>query len=91
MDGISCDRCGRGLLIDSDVRYLVTVEIKAAYDPMEITRDDLKRDLQAEMRRLLAQMENISEEEAQQQVYQKMTFDLCPACRTQFVRNPLGR
>lgn len=91
MDGIACDRCGKGLLIDSDVRYVVTIEVKAAYDPMEITKDDLKRDFEAEMRRLLSQMEKISEEEAQEQVYKKFTFDLCPACQKKFVRNPLAR
>lgn len=91
MNGIECDRCGKGLLLDSDVRYIVTVEVKAAYDPMEITRDDLKRDFEAEMRRLLARMEKISEEEAQEQVYKKFTFDLCPDCRKRYIRNPLGR
>ena len=47
MEGISCDRCGEGLLIDDDVRYIMRVEMVAAYDPMEITRQDLERDLDA--------------------------------------------
>ena len=55
MNGISCDRCDKGLLIDEDVRYEAFIVVKAAYDPMEITDEDLNRDHESEMRRLLVQ------------------------------------
>ena len=43
MNGISCDRCDKSLLVDEDVRYEVRIVVQAAYDPMEITREDLER------------------------------------------------
>ncbi len=91
MDGLVCDRCGSGLLLDSPVRYEVRIEVKAAYDPMEITEEDLRKDYRAEMERVLRQLEGISAEEAQDQVYRELRFDLCAACRRPFLMNPLGR
>lgn len=91
MDGLTCDRCGRGLLLDAPVRYEVRIEIKAAYDPLEITDEDLERDLEAEMKKILIELEGVSAEEAQDQVYRKLAFDLCATCRRPYMKNPLGR
>ena len=33
--GLICDRCSANLLVDSDVRYLVMIEVYTAYDPLE--------------------------------------------------------
>lgn len=90
MDGFTCDRCNEPLLVRTDVRYEVKIEVKAAYDPMEITEDDLNLDHRAEMEKLLQQMEGLSAEEAQNQVYRAFKFDLCPPCRREYLRNPLG-
>ena len=43
MDHLTCDRCGNGLLLDAPVRYEVRIEVKSAYDPLELTREDLDR------------------------------------------------
>ena len=40
MEGITCDRCGKSLLIDESVRYEVKIVVQAAYDPMELTAED---------------------------------------------------
>ena len=85
MHGISCDRCGKGLLIEEDVRYEVGIVVKAAYDPMEMTPEDLARDHQAEMKRLLEQMKDLSAEEAQDQVYRTFKYDLCPPCQKKYL------
>ncbi len=42
MGAFHCDRCGKGLLVDADVRYEVRIEIKAGYDPMEVASKDLE-------------------------------------------------
>ena len=89
MEGIACDRCGAALLVGSDVRYEVRIEVKAAYDPMEITREDLKRDLRGEMARLIEKMSGMSKEEAEAQVFKSFKFDLCPPCQKLYVRAPL--
>ena len=87
---LTCDRCGKILLLDEDVRYKVRVEIYAAYDPMELTADDLAKDHEAEMRRILRNLEKQDERTVAESVHKAMEFELCPACQRAFVRNPLG-
>lgn len=90
MQGLVCDRCGATLLLESDVRYQVRIEVLAAYDPMEITRADLERDLEGEMKQLLESMENMDPADLESQVYRRFEFDLCPHCQREYLRDPLG-
>ena len=91
MEGISCDRCGDGLLIDDDVRYVMGIEITAAYDPMEITQEDLEGDLDAEIAQTIKDLEAADPEEMQRQVHYRERFDLCPRCRKAVMEDPLFR
>ncbi len=86
----TCDLCGNELLKEKEVRYEVRIEVKAAYDPLNISQEDLDRDFRAEIARVLQQLEGVSLAEAQNQIYRKFEFDLCPACQRAYVRNPLG-
>ena len=90
MDRLTCDRCGRGLLLDAPVRYDVSIEVKSAYDPLELTTEDLI-DAEAEMKRLIEKLRTVSPEAAQDEVYRKFRFDLCATCQKAFLRNPLGK
>ncbi len=81
MQGLSCDRCGKSLLVDEGIRYLARVEIAAAYDPPEITRADLDRDFDAEIRRLVRAMEEGDARAMTEEVAVVRRFDLCPPCR----------
>ena len=85
MHGLSCDRCGKSLLIDEETRYLARVEVVAAYDPPELTKQDLERDFDAEIRRLVEAMEGRPARELEEQVAVVRRFDLCPPCRAAFV------
>lgn len=87
----TCDLCGKPLLADEDTRYVVRIEVYAACDPMEITEADLQEDHAAEMRKLIEQMKGLSAEEAEDQVYRKFRFDLCPACQAKYLEDPLLR
>jgi hypothetical protein len=91
MNHQTCDLCGQPLLVESDVRYEVRIQVKAAYDPLEITEEDLEQDLRAEIAKVLRQLEGISEEEAQNEVYRQFEFDLCATCQRKYVRQPLPR
>ena len=91
MDGIVCDRCGEGLLLDSDVRYVLNLEIQAAYDPMEITPADLEKDFDAEYRKILKELDQLPAAEAERQVHFRKQYDLCPKCRREFLSDPLFR
>lgn len=89
LDGISCDRCGKSLLIDEDVRYQVKVIVQAAYDPMEISKGDLEKTGVDSWKSLLKSLENLSAEEAQDQVYREIRFDLCPPCQKAYLVSPI--
>jgi hypothetical protein len=67
----------------------VKVEVYAAYDPMEITAEDLEQDHSDQVNQLLENMKNLSAEEAEEQVYKKFRFDLCPACQARYLKDPL--
>ncbi|MFH1231965.1 MAG: hypothetical protein V1709_10770 [Planctomycetota bacterium] len=84
-----CDRCGKGLLIGEDVRYEVTVEIKSAYDPLELTRDDLRKNFNDEILRLLNQMKDKDPQELEDEVYKIFKFDICLKCQKEIIKNPL--
>jgi hypothetical protein len=86
----TCDLCGQELLENSGVRYEVRIEVQAAYEPLNLSEDDLSRDFQAEIAKVLQELENVSLAEAQNQVYRKFEFDLCPECQRGFVRDPLA-
>ena len=88
--GLNCDRCDKTLLLDETVRYEVRMIVRAAYDPMEITREDLEKSSTTDWSTLLAELETLTEEEAQDQVYRELAFDLCPTCQQNFLKAPLG-
>ena len=89
MDRLTCDGCGAPLLVESDVRYELKIEVKAAYDPMELTDDDLEKDHAAEMAKIVAQLKNITEAEAMDEVYRTFRFDLCMPCQKKYLKRPL--
>ena len=90
MNGISCDRCDNGLLLDAPVRYEVRIEVKSAYDPMELTREDLAS-AEGELHALIENLKDYSSEKAQDEVYRKFKFDLCATCQKAFLAAPLGK
>ena len=90
MDGLTCDVCGESLLIESDVRYRVRIEVFAAYDPLEISRGDLQRDLRKEMAELIERMKTMDPAELEDQVYKRFEYDLCPECQKVYLKDPLG-
>lgn len=86
----SCDLCKRQLDNTSDLRYVVKMEVFAAFDPVANEEED-DRDHLEEIQGILERLEDCDEEQAGEDVYQQLRFDLCPECRKKFVKNPLGR
>ncbi len=89
MDRLTCDRCGNGLLLDAPVRYEVRIEVKSAYDPMELTEDDLAKAAE-DLKQALEAVQNLSAEEAMDEIYKEFRFDLCRTCQKLFIQSPLG-
>lgn len=83
-----CDRCGQPIEARA-LRYIARIQVYAAYDPLEITFDDLSRDYTAEMRRILEECRDLTEEDLMRDVYMDFTFDLCPSCQKRYIQNPL--
>jgi len=80
--GATCDLCGADLL-GLETRYVLTMELAQAYDPMEVTAGDLRRDLRGELEALVRTMEKLTAAEAkrlEEEVYSSFRFDVCPAC-----------
>jgi hypothetical protein len=68
--------------------YRVTIEAVADPTPPAIADEDLARDHRAEIERLLAQLEGLSEEEALAQVCRRLTLHLCGPCYRQWIEDP---
>ena len=84
----SCDLCKRTLDPEDDLRYVVKLEVYAAFDPLEVEEDN---DNLQEIHEILERMDDASSEEIGDDVYQQLRFDLCPECRVRFLKNPLAR
>ncbi len=86
----TCDLCKRHLDPDEDIRYVVRIEISAAFDPT-VQEGEEDRDHLLEVQELLEQLEESQGDRVGEDVHQELQFDLCPECRRKFSRNPLGR
>jgi hypothetical protein len=91
MKHATCDLCEKPLSANSEVRYELRMEIKAAYDPLVLDDEDLQKDHQIEIARVLRQLEGLTTLEAQNEVHQVFDFDLCRACQRRFLQNPLPK
>jgi hypothetical protein len=87
----SCDLCKRSFDPDDDLRYVVKIEIFAAYDPNAGAEGDDDHDHLQEIQDILETMEDAEDERIGEDVYQQLRFDLCPECRRKFLKNPLAR
>lgn len=83
-----CSRCGRRLEKDS-LRYVVRIQVSAAYDPLKITKRDILKDHTEEIERLVRQCEGMTKSELMRDVYAKFKFDLCRPCQKVYVADPL--
>ncbi|MGD9722557.1 MAG: hypothetical protein AB7O59_14595 [Pirellulales bacterium] len=86
----SCDCCQRRLDPD-DLRYVVKMEVYAAFDPSATDETEDDRDHLQEIQEVLARSENVADEQVAKDVYEQLRFDLCPECRKKFLKNPVGR
>lgn len=85
---ITCDGCGT-LLKKHGLRYTVKIDVRAAYDELEIGLADLVRDHDQEIRELIEKLANRDPREVEETVYKLIQLDLCPRCQRAFIRDPL--
>jgi hypothetical protein len=85
-----CHRCAAQLEPGKGQFYVVRIEAFADPTPPDLTKEDLERDIAAEIDRLIEAMSDLSSQEAMDQVYRKMTVYLCNTCYRQWIENPTG-
>jgi len=85
-----CDICGRKIK-QKEIRYELKIELKAAYDKLEITLFDLMRDHQKEYEKLIRKIkeEKLDAEKLQEDIYKRFDFHLCRDCQQRYIRKPL--
>jgi hypothetical protein len=86
-----CDLCHRELDPEEDLRYVVKMEVYAAFDPMVADEESDERNHLQEIQDILEQLEEDDSDQIGADVYRQLRFDLCPECHKKFVKNPLGR
>jgi hypothetical protein len=85
---IRCDGCGAELPKGA-LRYTVRIDVRAAYDQIEIGLLDLVRDHRNELLRAIQDLEKKDAQELEDSVYKAMQLDLCPRCQRAFIQSPL--
>jgi hypothetical protein len=86
----TCDRCKREIDSESELRYVVRLEVQAMLEPSEMEVED-DRDHLLEIQEILERLDDEEDENIGEDVYQRRRFDLCPKCYRKFMKNPLGR
>lgn len=83
----SCDLCGREI---REERYTAKIEVAAAFDPDELTEEDLDTDHLDQIAESLAEMETTGDFDLEETGPRNFEFDLCPNCCRRFLKAPLG-
>jgi hypothetical protein len=89
-DPVLCARCLAELKPGAGDFYRINIEAMADPAPPAITAEDLEADLEQQIQKALAQMENLSAQDALNQVYRRLTLHLCADCYRQWIENPTG-
>ncbi|MBX9679972.1 MAG: hypothetical protein K2X38_14510 [Gemmataceae bacterium] len=86
----TCDRCGK-LIGQGDRHHVVRIEVTAAFDPNELSEEDLDADHLKEVGDLIKAIEadpNVAAAEVPKT--RSLRRDLCGDCVETFVQHPVG-
>jgi len=87
----TCDLCGKALTASGDPRYVVKIEAFPGFDPTEITEEDLEGDHMEAVSQILQRDASLPSDALTAPLHKGFRFDLCPACHTKFLKDPLGK
>lgn len=87
----SCDRCKRVIESEEELRYVVRMEVRAAFDGASDEDDQDDRDHLLEVHEILETVDELDDEDVTEEVYQQLKFDLCPECYRRFIKAPIGK
>ncbi len=83
----TCDLCGRSI---REERFVAKIEVAAAFDPEELTDEDLSVDHLEHIAETIAELENTGDFALDETGPKTFQFDLCPGCCRRFLQSPLG-
>ena len=83
-----CDGCG-AQMDEHSLRYTVNIDVRAAYNEIEVTLLDLVRNHRKEIIALLEKLEERDPVEVEEQIYKQIHLDLCPSCQKAYIKDPL--
>ena len=83
----TCDGCGKPV---DEERFVARIEVYPAFDPDQITEDDLDADHLAEMSEMLENIDLTEETLETDSGTRQLRLDLCSECRKRFLADPLG-
>ena len=87
----TCDRCKRVIDPQDELRYVVRMEVRAAMDLSETGDDHDDRDHLLEVHEILEAVDDLTNDEIADDIYQQLRFDLCPECYRRFIKSPVGK
>ncbi len=84
----TCDMCGKPLLADEDIRYVVKIEVYPSCDAMEMD-DDMDEEIE-EMEKDESEADAADPAEMLENgEYKTFRFDLCTKCHEKYLQDPL--
>ena len=85
----SCDRCGKNIDPELEVRFIVRIEIQASCESPCFGCDD-ECDHLLELNEILERLDDAECEAIGEEVYHRRKHDLCSSCYQQYRQNPLA-
>jgi hypothetical protein len=85
-----CDRCSVELTPGQGTFYVVRIEAFADPTPPLLDEPALARDPRREIRRLLASLADLSEQEILDQIHRRLVLYLCNDCYCFWIERPTG-
>jgi hypothetical protein len=79
-----CDKCG-AVVEDGDIRYLIRIVSKV--DDGGVIKSPIAED---EVAAIIKEMENANAADLERDVYEDRSYILCPPCKSEFMKNPMG-
>ncbi len=89
-ESLLCARCLAELSPGAGNFYRINIEAVADPAPPVIHPQDLETDLEQQIKKVLAEMQDVSAQEALNQVYRRLTLYLCAPCYRQWIEAPVG-
>ena len=87
----SCDMCGRSIIPEEDVRYVIKIEAYSACEPMDGDDEDFDEELIDDFdEEDEEELESFDSDEQEDVDYKTFRFDLCSKCHSKYLQDPLS-